>query len=244
MAIELFQKNPYLRACSAVVVECNQRARYFTVNQTVFYPQGGGQPGSTGTAFRTDDSEFEIIETKRCPDSGEIFHYVKDEADLPEPGTKPHLEINWERRYLHMRMHSCLHLLSAVVPGRITGAQIRDGRGRVDFDVRYPQEKHHIADTLNTLIQQEAKRINHVYTREEIESNPTLLKNISVKPPEHLDTVRLVHFENLDIQPCSGTHVANTSEIGEVRVDRIESKGRRNRRISVSLVDLAVEPNY
>ncbi len=244
MTRELYQDDPYLRACDAVVVDVKRKERCFTVDQTVFYPLGGGQPGDTGVAFRNDDSEFEIIDTRRARNSGEILHFVERADDLPEPGEELHLEINWERRYLHMRVHSCLHLLSAVVPGRITGAQVHAGRGRVDFDVRHPQEKHHIADTLNALIEQEAKRINRVYTRKEMESSPSLMRNLSVQPPDNLDLIKLVHFENLDIQPCSGTHVANTGEIGQVRVDRIESKGRRNRRISVSLADTKVEPNY
>ncbi len=244
MGTELFQNDPYLRACGAVVVECDEIKRCFTVDQTVFYPMGGGQPGSTGTAFRQDDSEFDIIDTRRDSKNGEILHFVKHAADLPNVGMELHLEINWELRYLHMRMHSCLHLLSAVVPGKITGAQIGNGKGRVDFDVRNPQEKHHIADTLNALVQQEAARIDYVYTREEMTSNHSLIKNLSVMPAESLELIRLVHFEGLDIQPCGGTHVANTVEIGEVRVDKIESKGRRNRRISVSLVDVTVEPNY
>ena len=242
--LELFQDDPYLRACDAVVVGSSRKHKCFTVDQTVFYPQGGGQPGDSGVAFRTDDSEFEIIDAHRSPDSGNVCHYVRRVADLPQPGTKLHLEINWERRYLHMRVHSCLHLLSATVPGKITGAQVYAGRGRVDFDVRNPQEKHHIAETLNTLIEQESKRIIRVYTRAQMESNPSLIRNLSVKPHPDLDVIRMVHFEDLDIQPCGGTHVANTSEIGQVQVDRIENKGRRNRRINVSLVDVAVDPNY
>ncbi len=244
MTRELFQEDPYLKACDAVVVASDHKKRCFIVNQTVFYPTGGGQPGDTGVAFRIDDSEFDIIDTRREPKCGSICHFVERAQDVPEPDTKLHLEINWENRYLHMRVHSCLHLLSAAVPGKITGAQVYAGRGRVDFDVRNPQEKHYISDTLNTLIQQESKRIIRTYTRDEMESSLSLMRNLSVKPHEDLEIIRMVHFENLDIQPCGGTHVANTSEIGEVRVDKIESKGKRNRRINVSLVDVEVETNY
>ncbi len=244
MTQELFQEDPYLKACDAVVIEVCSKEKCFTVDQTVFYPMGGGQPGDSGVAFHPNDSEFAIVDTRRSSDTGNICHYVKRVAELPVVGTKLHLEINWERRYLHMRVHSCLHLLSAVVPGKITGAQVYAGRGRVDFDVRNPKEKHHIADTLNTLISREAERINRVYTREEMESSPSLMRNLSVQPHKDLEVIRMVHFEDLDIQPCGGTHVANTREIGEVRVTRIESKGRRNRRINVALVDATVDPNY
>ena len=244
MSRELFQNDAYLRACDAVVIESNPKEKWFSVDQTVFYPLGGGQPGDTGVAFYKNDAEFAIVDTRRARDTGEILHFVDSETELPESGTELHLEINWERRYLHMRVHSCLHLLSATVPGKITGAQVYAGRGRVDFDVRYPQEKHYIAETLNTLIQKEARRISRVCTRAEIEASPSLMNNLSVPLPEGVDVIKLVHFENLDIQPCGGTHIANTMEIGEVKVDKIESKGKRNRRVSISLVDTAVEPNY
>ena len=244
MTIELFQDDPYLRACDAVVVEANSEGCWFKVDQTLFYPMGGGQPGDSGVAFRTDDSEFEIIDTRRDHDSRDVLHVVKTTADVPEPGTALHLEIDWERRYLHMRMHSCLHLLCAAVPGKVTGGQIREGRGRLDFDVRNPAERHELDTTLNTLIQQNARRINRVYTPQDLEESPSLVRNLSVKPPEGLQEIKMVHFENLDIQPCNGTHVANTEEIGEVRVDKIENKGKRNRRITVSLVDMAVDVNY
>lgn len=244
MAIELFQDDPYLRACDAVVVEADPQGCWFTVDQTVFYPMGGGQPGDSGVAFHDDDSEFPITDTRRDDDSGEVRHVVESVSDIPQPGTRLHLEINWERRYLHMRMHSCLHLLSAAIPGKVTGGQIGEGRGRLDFDIRNPEEKHQLDTTLNTLIQQNARRVNRVYTPRDLEANPSLARNLSVKPPEGVEKIRMVHFENLDIQPCGGTHVANTGEIGEVRVDRIENKGKRNRRITVSLVDKTVDANY
>lgn len=244
MTIELFQDDPYLRACDAVVVASDSKGRWFTVDQTVFYPMGGGQPGDSGVAFRRDDSEFEIADTRWERETGEIRHIAKNASDVPEPGTELHLEIDWERRYLHMRVHSCLHLLCAVVPGKVTGGQVRAGRGRLDFDVRNPKERHHLDTTLNTLIQQNARRINRVYTPQDLEASPSLVRNLSVQPPPGMERIRMVHFENLDIQPCGGTHVANTGEIGEVRVERIENKGKRNRRITVSLVDRTVDVNY
>ncbi len=243
MALELFQNDPYLRACEAVVTGSDRKGRWFTIDQTVFYPMGGGQPGDSGVAFRADDSEFEIADTRRDPSTGDIQHFVKRIADLPEPGAQLHLEINWERRYLHMRMHSCLHLICSAIPGKVTGAQIREGRGRVDFDVRYPRERHHLEESLNALIQQDARRIIRIYTPQDLENNPTLVQNLSIKPPEGVEKIRMVHFEDLDIQPCSGTHVAHSGEIGEVRITKIESKGRRNRRISVCLVDTEVDTN-
>ena len=134
--------------------------------------------------------------------------------------------------------------IECTVSDKITSAQVYASRGRVDFDVRYPQEKHSIAETLDALIINEARRISRVCTRAEIEASPSLMNNLSVPLPDGVDVIKLVHPENLDIQPCGGTHVANTMEIGEIKVDKIESKGKRNRRVSISLVDTTVEPNY
>ena len=236
LTIELFQDDPYLKSCDAVVVESDRGNRCFITDRTVFYPTGGGQPGDVGVAFHQDDAEFVVADTRRT-ESGHICHYVNLASEVPAVGDEIHLEIDWDRRYRHMRVHSCLHLLCAIIPGKVTGAQVGDGRGRVDFDVQNPREKHQVSNALNTLISQGAKRINITCTRQELKSNPTLMRNLSVKPSPDIDNIHLVHFENVDIQPCGGTHVANTAEIGEVRIDKIENKGRHNRRVTVSLAD-------
>jgi len=148
-----------------------------------------------------------------------------------------YMEIDWERRHRLMRIHSCLHLLCAVIPGRVTGAQVYDGRGRVDFDTVEPYEKNQLSYSLNLLVQQNAECRILRYSMSELNQNPGLLDSLSVPVPPVEGQVRLIHFDGIDIQPCGGTHVANTEEIGRVKVTKIESKGKHNRRISVVLDD-------
>ena len=232
---ELFQDDPYLKECLAEVTAVDTRAGSFAVTRTVFYPMGGGQPGDTGTARNCGDQEFGIKDTRRNRTTGLIEHYVEDKSQLPQVGDELHLTIDWERRYRLMRMHSCLHLLCAVVPGRVTGAQVYDGRGRVDFDTPEPHDKNQLTHSLNLMVQQKAYKIDLSYSMSELNNNRKLLDNLSVPVPQVDGKIRLVHFDGIDIQPCGGTHVANTEEIGRVKVSKIESKGRHNRRITVML---------
>ena len=234
---ELFQEDPYLQGCDAVVETVDAERRCFTVNRTVFYPMGGGQPGDSGSAFYKNDVEFGISDTRRDPDSGEIQHFVEDCVPMPVVGDGIYLEIDWERRYLHMRMHSCLHLLCAVVPGKVTGGQIHEGRGRLDFDIKMPNDKEQLTQNLNLLIQHNADRISEEYTAQDLEASPDLAEFLTANSTKNSENIKMVRFDGIDIQPCGGTHVANTQEIGSARVEKIENKGRHNRRIHVVLVD-------
>lgn len=235
MSGELFQDDPYLKECDAVVRSVSAKKRSFVLNRTIFYPMGGGQPGDTGCARGCDGHEFVIQDTQREPTAGLIHHHVDERSQLPKVGAELRMAIDWKRRYRLMRMHSCLHLLCAVVPGSVTGAQVYDGKGRLDFDTSEPYDKIQLTHSLNLMIQQKAERIDLSYSSSELSENRKLLNSLSVPVPQIEGRIRLVHFHGIDIQPCGGTHVANTEEIGRVRVTKIESKGRRNRRITVML---------
>ncbi|MDE0308700.1 MAG: alanyl-tRNA editing protein [Acidiferrobacterales bacterium] len=244
MSEELFQTFPYLRECKAVVQTVDADAGSFTVNRTVFYPTGGGQPGDIGVYFDSSDREYPITDTQRNRATGDIDHFIEDLAQLPQVGDTIYLEIDWERRHRLMRMHSCLHLLCAVISGKVTGAQVYDGRGRVDFDTSETYDKNQLSTSLNLLIEQNAQCQSLSYSTAELSANPELVDSLSVPVPPIEGSVRLVHFDGIDIQPCGGTHVANTEEIGHVKVVKIESKGRHNRRISVVLDDRNSSSEY
>ena len=237
MTEELFQDDPYLKSCDAVVTSVDAKKRCFSVDCTVFYPMGGGQPGDTGVAFHRNDDEIGIRDTRRHRTTGEIEHYVEDRSELPAVGDQLHMKIDWERRHRLMRLHSCMHLLCAIVPGRVTGGQIYDGRARLDFDIAHSPDKKQLTHDLRLLIRQNADRAYESYTMDELKAFPDLLDSLSVPPPDIQGDIRLVHFNEIDIQPCGGTHVANTGEIGRIRVTRIENKGRHNRRITIAIAD-------
>ena len=237
MTIELFQQDPYLQSCDAIVEAVDAERRCFSVNQSVFYPTGGGQPGDTGCAFYNNDDDINIIDTHRNRDTGVIQHFIDDVGQLPSPGDRLYLELDWDRRYRLMRMHSCLHMLCAIIPGRVTGGQVYDGRGRLDFDLKEVLDKQQLTHSLNVMIRQSSPRVILECSSDEIAANRKLASSLSVPVPNVEGAVRLVHFKGIDIQPCGGTHVANSEEIGQVRVTKIENKGRHNRRVSVVLED-------
>ncbi len=236
MTLELFQEDPYRKQCFARVNFVNAALKCFGVNQTVFYPTGGEQPGDIGFAHYVEDSSrsIEVIDTRRDRTTGEIQHFVAVDSLLPAVGDELLLSLDWQRRYQLMRMHSCLHLLCAIIPSRVTGCQVYVGRGRVDFDVSEPLDKDQISYRLKLLIEENANRKNLVVTPAELKSNTELANSLSVPAPKNVDRINLVHFEGIDLQPCGGTHVANTNEIGHARIQKIANKGKHNRRITVT----------
>src|SRR5213078_3099502 len=168
----------------------------------------------------------------------EVIHIPAPGASLPAPGTELTAEIDWDRRHRLMRMHSCLHLLCAVVPGAVTGGQVSDGRGRLDFDVPGSSlDKEAIAARLNELIAAGHEVAPRWITDEELAARPELVRTMSVKPPAGAGRVRLMEVAGIDMQPCGGTHIRNTAEIGPVVIGKIENKGRQNRRINIAFAE-------
>jgi misacylated tRNA(Ala) deacylase len=231
MSEELYQTDPYLRSCEARVMSADERG--IVLDRTVFYAAGGGQPGDTGVLRLPDGDTIAVTDTRRDRETGELMHVLEAGARQPEPGQTVTAVLDWDRRYRLMRMHSCLHLMCAAIDAGVTGGQVHDGRGRLDFDMQETLDKQDVSARLNELIRQDRRRSLRWITDEELDARPELVKTLSVQPPRGVGRVRLVEFEGLDIQPCGGTHVAATGEIGPIRVVKIEKKGRHNRRVTV-----------
>ncbi len=237
MTEELFRHDHYLKRCEATVTEAD--AFGIRLDRTVFYPTGGGQPGDSGTLTLADGRALRIADTRKGTAPGEILHNPEPGQPLPQVGDKVTAEIDWQRRYRHMRIHTSLHLLSAVIPAGVTGGQIGDGKGRLDFDTQEALDKDVIAEKINRLIAEDHKVGTRWITDEELAANPELVRTMSVKPPVGQGRVRLLDIEGVDLQPCGGTHVARTGEIGAIAVTKIESKGKHNRRVIVAFADEA-----
>jgi misacylated tRNA(Ala) deacylase len=231
----LFRDDAYVRSCRARIVAVDERG--IRLDRTVFYPTGGGQPGDSGTLRLSDGAAVAIVDTVKGEGIDDVLHVPAPGAELPAAGTAVTAEIDWERRHRLMRMHTCLHLLCAVVSGAVTGGAVGDGRGRLDFDVPGAAlDKEAIAAALNKLIAQGHVVAPRWIDDAELAARPELVRTMSVKPPMGSGKVRLLEITGVDLQPCGGTHVKNTSEIGRVEIGKIENKGRQNRRINVAFV--------
>jgi misacylated tRNA(Ala) deacylase len=232
----LFRDDGYLRSCSARVTQADERG--IRLDRTVFYPIGGGQPGDAGALRLASGRSITIADTVKGSLPDEVIHVPAPGSPLPEPGAELVAEIDWDRRYRLMRMHTCLHLLCSIVPGAVTGGQVSDGRGRLDFDVPGSSlDKEAIASGLNALIAEGYPVAPRWITDEELAAKPELVRTMSVKPPSGLGRVRLMEIAGVDLQPCGGTHVRNTAEIGPVAVTKIENKGKQNRRVIVAFAE-------
>ncbi len=233
MTDELFRTDSYQRTCTARVVAVTGAG--VVLDRTVFYPTGGGQPGDTGTLVTKDGQRLQVSDTRKGPDG--ILHVVEDTDGLPGAGEEIRAEIDWDRRHVHMRVHTAMHILCSLVDGAVTGGSIGAGRGRIDFDIPGDRpDKQQLTDRMMQVIEANEQVGISWITDAELAANPDLVRTMSVKPPSGSGRVRMIRIgDGIDFQPCGGTHVAATGEIGAVSVARIESKGRRNRRISFVL---------
>ncbi len=230
----VFRDDAYARTCSARIVSSEPGA--IRLSCTVFYPAGGGQPGDRGTIRLISGQRFEIVDTIKGATEDDIVHVPAEGAQLPPAGVDALAEIDWVRRHRHMRIHTCLHLLTAVVAAPVTGGQIAEDKGRLDFDLQELElvlNKEEIEAKLNGLIAGGAKASARWISDDELAARPELVKTMKVKPPSGQGRVRLMEIEGLDLQPCGGTHVANVGEIGPVKVLKIENKGKHNRRVII-----------
>jgi misacylated tRNA(Ala) deacylase len=231
---ELFRQDSYLRSCEAEVTAAS--AEGISLTRTVFYPTGGGQPGDAGRLLLADGTSIDIIDTRKGAAPGEILHIPAEGSSLPAAGARVTAAIDWDRRHRLMRMHTCLHLLCAIVKGDVTGGQISDGKGRLDFNLA-PEtvlDKAALTDAINTLISGNHDVTPRWISDEEMAAHPELVRTMSVKPPSGQGKVRLLDIAEIDLQPCGGTHVKNTSEIGPVEIVKIESKGKMNKRVNIA----------
>jgi len=228
----LYREDPYRTTCAAAVVAVTPDG--VVLDRTVFYPQGGGQPGDQGLLTLPNGRDIRIRNVVYGPDRAQIVHQL--EGAPPEIGETVSLALDWPLRHKRMRVHTALHLLSVVLPYPVTGGAIGDGEGRLDFDIPDAGlDRSEITDKLNALVARDAPVRERWITDEELDANPGLVKTMAVKPPRGTGRVRLVEIEAIDLQPCGGTHVRRTGEIGPVRVTDIEKKGKQNRRVRIAL---------
>jgi misacylated tRNA(Ala) deacylase len=234
MTEKLFLSDAYLREARARVVSAEQRG--IVLDATNFYAQGGGQQGDAGEVVLDNGAVIAIANTIYDADRKTILHVPSENSRLPAPGGQVTIRLDWALRYMRMRAHTALHLLTAVLPYPVTGGSVGDGEGRLDFDSGDAVlDKAAIEARLNDLIVANAATSMRWITDEELMANPGLVKTLSVKPPMGSGRVRLVEIEGIDLQPCGGTHVARTGEIGRASVTQIEKKGKINRRVRIAL---------
>ena len=236
MTQALYRSEPYRRDCETRVIGFTDSGALL-VDRSVFYPSGGGQPGDSGW-LEWDGGRLAIVDTLKAGAS--VALVPQEGAELPPSGTAARLVLDWERRHAHMRVHTALHLLSVVLPLPVTGGAIGAGKGRLDFDMpEAPEDKEALAEALNALIARDLPVSESWITDAELEANPGLVKTMSVRPPMGQGKVRLVRIgegaDQVDLQPCGGTHVARTGEIGRVSLGKIEKKGKQNRRVTLLL---------
>jgi misacylated tRNA(Ala) deacylase len=226
----LFQQDAYLPRCDATVVESGGGG--LVLDRTVFYPLGGGQPGDTGVLRAADGREWRVADTRKG-EGGRILHVLEAGAAPPQPGTAIEAVLDWDRRHAHMRMHTCLHLVGSVLRYGVTGGQITAEKGRLDFDTQDEIFKESVTAAVNALITANHSVRSMWITDEELDRQPELVRTLSVKPPRGAGRIRLLDIPGVDLQPCGGTHVAATGEIGPVAVTKVESKGKHNKRVYV-----------
>ncbi|WP_018152991.1 alanyl-tRNA editing protein [Leeia oryzae] len=232
MTIERFATAPYQTHCQTRVTAID--GQLLSLAETVFYAMGGGQPGDTGYIEFADGERTAIIDTRRAAGTREIQHHLAPEGRMPHTDEEITVHLDWERRYAHMRIHTALHLLTAVLPYGVTGGSVASQSGRLDFDAGDAVlDKDAIEAALNQLIEQAIPVETRWVSGDELAARPELIKTMSVKPPMGLPQVRLVDIAGTDLQPCGGTHVANTREIGPIKVLKLENKGARNRRVTI-----------
>ncbi|MEQ8204826.1 MAG: alanyl-tRNA editing protein [Woeseia sp.] len=231
MTETLFRDDAYLRDCEATVLDVEGGA--VILDRTVFYAMGGGQPGDTGT-LRWDGGEAAVVDT-RYGDRGAIRHILANEADVPPAGIAITAVVDWDRRYRHMRMHTALHLLGTVLQYGVTGGNIGADRSRLDFDMQDTVDKDEVTAKLQALVDADTPVTSRWISDEELAEQPELVRTMSVQPPKGAGKIRLLDIEGIDLQPCGGTHLRSTGEVGKIVVGKVEKKGSRNRRVYIEL---------
>lgn len=232
---ELFREDSFARSCSAAVLGVKDRGGII-LDRTVFYPTGGGQPGDCGRLKLADGREIPIATTFYEKDRSAIVHVPAEGNYLPASGQRVEAIVDWDRRYAHMRVHTALHLLCALLPYPVTGGSIGEGEGRLDFDIPDAGlDKEALSDEMNKLIARDLPVTAKWISDEELAAQPELVRTMTAKPPTRTGKVRLIAVGDVDLQPCGGTHIATTREIGNATVTKIEKKGAQNRRVRIKI---------
>ena len=228
----LFIEDSYLKDFDATILNINSNK--IILDRTAFYAKSGGQPGDIGKII-LNGKEINIIDTV-YDNKQNILHVCENSNDL-KIDEKIKGKINWEIRYKHMRMHTALHLLCSLIPYDVTGGQISYEKSRLDFNADDKIEKEEIENKINQLVKDDHEISYQWITLEELDNQPDLVRTMSVKPPRTNNKIRLVKIGSIDLQPCGGTHVKKTKEIGNIRIGKIENKGKMNRRVNLSISD-------
>jgi misacylated tRNA(Ala) deacylase len=231
MTEELFRDDARLTTCEATVTAVHDGG--IELDRTIFYPQGGGQAGDAGTLRLADGREIAIADTRKGAEPGRIVHVPAAGADLAglQPGTRITARIDWARRHAHMRFHTATHLLCALIPHPVDGCSITAGYARLDFHMTEPLDKDELTRGLQRLVAEDHPVTQRWIDEAELDANPGLVRSMSVQPPRGAGRIRVIDVQGVDLQPCGGTHVAHTGEIGRVIVTRLEKKSAKTRRV-------------
>lgn len=230
----LFRDDAYLQSASARVIAVHERG--IELDRTIFYPQGGGQAGDSGALLRANGERISIIDTRKGDCIDAVLHVGAPGAPAPEVGETVELQIDWRRRYALMQLHTALHVMSCIVVAPVTGGNIAPDKARLDFDIDISLlDGERIERETNALIARAVPTETVWISDAELDARPELIKTMSVQPPRGAGQVRLLRIPDIDLQPCGGTHVRNIGEIGAIRVLRIRSEGKRNKRVEIAL---------
>ena len=235
MTEKVFYQDSYQKTHRSQVVEVLDQGLILAA--TIFYPLGGGQPGDTGT-LTIGGQDYRVSDTRYAEDRNNIVHFIDGDVSSIQPGDAVDMAIDWERRHRLMRMHTSMHLVCSLISAQATGGAVGETESRLDFDLQgQVVDKEQLTADLNALVGKGIPVSIGSITDEELDQNPDLVRTMSVQPPRGAGTVRTISIEDTDYQPCGGTHVRNTAEIGELLVTRMKNKGKQNKRISIALVN-------
>ena len=230
-SIEIFRSDPYLSVSEATVVAVLEEG--LILDKTVFYPEGGGQPGDTG---RIANNIFEADVKNTIKSTNGILHLTDNKLGAISEGDNVQIVIDWERRYSLMRMHTALHILCSIVDGAVTGGSVGSQKSRLDFDIPGERpDKEILSQELKEIVDRNYPVTSSWISNQELQQNSNLIRTMSVKPPTGTGQVRMIRIgDNIDFQPCGGTHVKSTGEVGKIKISKIENKGKQNRRINLT----------
>ena len=228
---EIFRSDPYLSSNEATVVAVLEEG--LILDKTVFYPEGGGQPGDIG---RIANNTFEADVRNTIKSTDGILHFIDNKFGSISVGDNVEIDIDWERRYSLMRMHTALHILCSIVDGAVTGGSVGVQKSRLDFDIPGERpDKESLTQQLMEIVDRNYPVNSSWISDQELQENPDLIRTMSVKPPTGTGQVRMIRIgDAIDFQPCGGTHVKSTGEIGKIKISKIENKGKQNRRINLT----------
>ena len=229
----LYRDNPYLKSCQATVAHLDPDNNTVVLDKTVFFGAGGGQPGDTGS-LAVDEDVYNVTNTKFDRDTGYLVHQLEQPLVA---ATNVIATIDWKRRHLIMRTHTALHLLYAAIKLPVTGGNMDAGKGRLDFDMPEVVDRDEVESRLAELVSQDLSVTTKWVDWDYLDANPELVKTMAVQPPRTQAKVSLVEIDGVDIQACGGTHVKSTAEVGNIRIRKIENKGRQNRRVVIEVYD-------